>query len=307
LLTLYLRFSVDSESGPKRCPVLERALAVSHGVAVATNWRADAAALIAPAGCAIPSIANAVWVRGGEPTTGYGYLATPVNLVAGLRDVRLHAQGVLLMKNHEAEALAADFNRIMNGSGHRLQVVRSGQLICLFNQPVHADTCDPESALGRDIWGFQPTGPDATRLRLLMSEIEMWLFDHPLNKARAERGLPTISGLWLWGGGTLSLPLPALQGWVGGDDVLFGAFPMQQVFPDRILSSGVVVVKECPGTEPWAEVERRWLRPALVALRIGRISRLYLSAADRTYSLRPLLSWRLWRRARPWWEYFAGS
>ncbi len=303
MLALYLRFSRVSAE-PQRCALLERALAGNHAVAVVTDWRADAAALIAPLAGSMPSIAHAVWAQSEEPIGGFGYLATPVHLIAGIRDVRLSAEGVLSLSSDEAQALAADFNRIMKSSGFRLQAVRSGQLVCLFNQPVHAETCDPAVALGRDIWDFQPTGPDAARLRLLMSEIEMWLFDHPLNTARAERGLLAISGLWMWGGGTLCSPLPALRGWVGGDDVLFGAFPMQQVFPDRILGSGVVVVKECPGTDSWAEVERRWLRPALFALRIGRISRLHLSAADRTYTLRPLSSWRLWRRLKPWWEYW---
>ncbi len=302
---MYLRFSrISAQPQPQRCALLERALAGAYATAVVADWRADAAALVAPQAEAMPSIANAVWAQSEDAIDGFGYLATLVYLVAGMRDVRLSSQGILSVSSAEAEELAASFNRTMKGAGYRLQVVRSGQLVCVFNQPLHAATCDPEAALGRDIWGFQPTGPDATRLRLLMSEIEMWLFEHSVNKARAKRGLPPISGLWLWGGGTLSSPMPALTGWVGGDDVLFGAFPRQQVFPDRILNSGVVIVKEYPGTDSWVEVERLWLRPALGALRTGRISRLYLSAADRTYLLRPLSSWRLWRRGKPWWEYW---
>src|SRR6218665_2226600 len=49
----------------------------------------------------------------------------------------------------------------------------------------------------------------ARRLQRLHSEMQMLLYTHPLNDARAERGLPPINAFWVHGTGTLPTALPA--------------------------------------------------------------------------------------------------
>lgn len=58
-------------------------------------------------------------------------------------------------------------------------------------------------ALGRHIDPLLPQGDGAMHWRKLLNEVQMLLFDHPVNLARESRGLPAINSLWLWGGGTL--------------------------------------------------------------------------------------------------------
>ena len=38
-------------------------------------------------------------------------------------------------------------------------------------------------------------------MRRLMTELQMLLHEHPVNEARAARGVPTVNAVWLWGGG----------------------------------------------------------------------------------------------------------
>jgi hypothetical protein len=231
--------------------------------------------------------------------------------------------GLVELRPDEAGALASDFNQTFADAGLRLWVARSAVLVCVFHGALEVTTHDPEAVAGHDLFEFQPAGPDAPRLRRLMSEIEMWLFDHPLNRARTAAGRQPVTGLWLWGGGaTIPAPavaagpaapavpaaharplLPTVRGWTAGHDPLFAAFGEATRFPTE-AGPGVVVCTDQPGSAAWADVEQRWLAPAAVALHAGRISRLDLSAGERRFSVGRGPNLRFWRRPRPWWESF---
>jgi hypothetical protein len=137
-----------------------------------------------------------------------------------------------------------------------------------------------------------------------MSEIEMWLFDHAVNRTRIADADAAVNGLWLWGGGPALRSLPPVDGWTAGDDPLFKAFAGTRDAPAR-AGSGVVVIAAEPGSDAWREAESRWLESSLADLLSGRIERLDLSAGNRCFSVRPRWKWRVWRRHRPWWEFFA--
>jgi hypothetical protein len=226
-----------------------------------------------------------------------------VHLIAGMRSVTMPADGILSLAQDEAAALSEDFNRVFGGAGMRLSVGRGALLSCLFVDRIDAITRDPEEAAGNDVFGFQPAGPDGARVRRLMSEMEMWLFDHPVNRARAAQERRPVTGLWLWGGGSTGEALPPVRGWCAGQDLFFAAFGNEHEYP-RGAGSGVVVCGEQPGSDEWPAVERRWLVPAVADLRSGRLQRLELSAADRRFSVGKGPNLRFWRRPRPWWESY---
>ena len=302
--TLFLRFSARVPAAPRRERLLERLLARADGCSRVVDWRAHAFAGLAP-GAAMPGLgavalrAAAVGVDG-----AWVYLATPVRHSAGMSSLSLQAGAVLSLQGPEAEALARDFNRLFGGGGTRL-VAAAAQLYCVFDAPVPADTHDPQEAMERDLWGYLPGGPAGAHLRGLMSEMEMWLHDHPVNAARTARGAAAITGLWLWGGGPLLPALPVLEGWTAGADVFFGAFAATPATPVAGPGSGVVVLDASPGTPQWQEGATRWLAPAVVELHSHRIERLELSAGDRLFELGARSRWRLWRHRRPWWEQLA--
>lgn len=56
---------------------------------------------------------------------------------------------------------------------------------------------------GRDVADWMPRGTGAARLQRLQSEMQMLLYTHPVNEARAERGVPPVNSFWLSGTGAL--------------------------------------------------------------------------------------------------------
>jgi len=285
--------------------MLERLVARAGDPSRVEDWRTEAFRIVAPGVERRPSVAAMTvqeLVSGTDPAA-WACVATPVHLRAGMHSVTMAADGIVKLAPGEAAALSADFNRVFRGAGVRLLVGRGAVLSCLFDERIEAATHDPEEVAGNDVFGFQPAGPGGARLRRLMSEMEMWLFDHPVNLARVARERPPVTGLWLWGGGPADEAPPSLQGWCAGQDPFFSAFGSESEYP-RAAASGVVVCEDRPGSHEWLEVERRWLIPAVAALRSGRLERIDLSAAHRRFSVPKGLHLRFWRRPRPWWESY---
>jgi hypothetical protein len=326
LATVFIRFPAppgdwhesreSDEAVLQRSPLLERLLTRAESAEI-DDWRFAAYRVLAegpedpPAvGAAALYAALGTGAAGGAaaPTGVCAFVATPVHCVATMTSVRLPAGGILRLEAAEAAELAADFNRVFVDGGQRLVAAPDGSISCVFDRAVDATSADPVGIAGNDIHGFLPSGPDGPVLRRLISEIEMWLFEHPLNRRRATAGAPPITGLWLWGGGPTLSSLPKLRGSIVGTDPLFGAWP-ELALPSRPAGdradSAVVLIADLPGSDAWREAEASWIVPALESLRARRIERLDLSAGSRRYRLTARWRWRLWRRSRPWWEFFA--
>ena len=317
----YFRF-VAPDISHRRVPFLEQLIARADGWEPVTDWRADAFRVMAPQAPCMPAVAAAALcadraaldtgavhtatvhtatVDTGAVSAAWVCVATPVHYEAQMSSVRLPADGVLSLTAAVAETLVSDFNRVWKGSGIRMTAARSTQLFCIFDRVLEVVTRDPEDVLGRHIEEFLPAGQDAARLRQLISETEMWLFEHEANRTRTEQRLPPINGLWFWGGGAPVAALPNIQGWAAGNDLFFNAFNLPW---DEKFHSGVIAAACVPGSDQWLAVESRWLRPAADKLRARRISRLQISAADRCFTVTAGGLRRFWRKRKPWWESF---
>ena len=132
------------------------------------------------------------------------WLATPVHMVAGLDTVRVHPAGLLRLAAGEQQILQGDFARVFAGSGWSLHATGRRELLLAGPFPqanAAVRSADPALWLGADPRAGLPSGPGSDSLRRFGAELEMWLHEHPVNLARAGRGLLTVSALWLWGGG----------------------------------------------------------------------------------------------------------
>jgi hypothetical protein len=307
--TRYLRFNSHAAGDVERSPLLERLLSRADPAQAGQDWRADAYLALLPS-APMPGIAAAHYLSArrrardmneAPPTAPRGAwlcLATPLHYIAELSNVRLSPEGILALDAAEAALLARDFNHIWRDSAFRLEAV-AATLFCHADRALSAIQCDPERALGRHIQQFLPTGGQAGELKRLMSEMEMWLFEHEVNRVRAGRMAQSISGLWLWGGGPTLDSLPATVHGAAGEDVFFSAFAAE-----RGQLENVIVVSDVPGTETWPSVQSRWLQPALDDLRRGIIARLDLSAGERCWEVGRRWRRRIFRKVKPWWEYF---
>jgi hypothetical protein len=274
---------------------------------------AGRAGLAGPAGIVTTALA-ARQSRAVDATRHY-WLATPVHWTAGLDTVRLHPQGLLLLQAHEVALLIDDFERVFVGSGWALHATGGREL--LLAGPAHPDceADDPALWCGLSPKAGMVRGADAKPLRQLGAEMEMWLHDHAVNRARANAGAPIISALWLWGAGPASECAPRPEaGLLLANDLYARSLwqllraPAAALPPAWLSGSGdatCMVVLPWSGVHPAAVaqgLEERWLAPIMADWRGGRITELTLIAGNTRYRLPRAARWNFWRRARPWWE-----
>lgn len=65
--------------------------------------------------------------------------------------------------------------------------------------PLDVKTTLPAQALGQDVRGFMPQGPDALRCQSIINEVQMLLHDHPVNQMREVVGQVPVNSIWLSG------------------------------------------------------------------------------------------------------------
>jgi hypothetical protein len=312
-----------------RLPALEywlsRASALPLGAGDWREWlarRAGGAALASAAPAGIAAAAARVGATSGADDADHYWLATPVHWVAGLDTVRLHPAGLLTLSQPEQQQLAVDFARVFAGSGWALHATGARELLLSGRQlPGGTLTDDPARWLGVSPKSGMPRGPGAPALRLLATEIEMWLHEHSVNRARVAAGQLDASGLWLWGGGAAYGGAGAGSGALYADDLYARSVWQLGGGEARGLPSSwtalqaasalpedTVIVLSVAGGGPGAglqALERDWIRPALADWRSGRISVLTLIAGTRRWVLTRAARWRVWRRSRPWWQSLA--
>ncbi len=262
------------------------------------------------------------------------WLATPLQLAAGMQTVHVPADGVLELEPAEARDWCRDFARVFGADGIRLEPSSPSALLLVGLDAPGVLSVEPWVLAGRSLEGALPQGPNAARLRALMAEIEMWLHEHPLNAARQRRGQPTVASLWLWGGGGAACEPPleppvAAAAWdrLYADDPWVGVLaglsgvpispPPAALDPDAlsgasrialVASPGRLVAGTSPGT--WGGMldaaDRLYVRPALHALAGGQLGALTLVAGDRAIRVSASDRFRFWRPARSWARALAG-
>jgi hypothetical protein len=322
--------------GLPRLPLLETVLARSRVMALATDWRGLLAGRggSGPAGAMTPAATvAAAWntLPLEAPRPGQVWLATPVHYYAGLDSVHLHPEGLLRLDAEEQNRLVVDFARVFADSPWVLRALGQRELL-LSGPAIAASGADPAFFAGSDPSPGLPRGEGAARLRGLGAEIEMWLYEHPLNLERCRRGELPVTTLWLWGAeapaaATSRAPAAAaatgqraartnlygrdtyaealwrLQG--GAAQELPAAFDACLISPHEDSVFLYPMLQPEGLTAALVQLEQRWLPAALRAVRERRVSRLRLVIGARAYSLRWLDLARFWRARTPWWQRLA--
>lgn len=257
------------------------------------------------------------------------WIATPVELAAGLTRVHLDRRGIVRLAPDEQAALAEAFHRTFAGSGLTLEPLSDGQFLAVTPGIAAVATTEPARCAGGVL--VVPQGPAAAPLLRLMAEIEMWLHGEALNRARAARGAAAVTGLWLWGATGEELSATSARGAPanGGRHGVTAAFgadafvaglarlaghalrplpdPSDAAFADPGTERTVLVAELAgglPREEPWvlsaaaAALDRRLVRPAIEALTSGSLDRLSLIANDTRVTVGRRSGLKRWRRPR---------
>ena len=261
------------------------------------------------------------------PLTGAVWLATPVHYIASHAGVHLEERGLLKLPVRERAALATDFAAVFSDSGIQLVPLESGGFLVngvgLPGSDAHS--IEPARCVGVPMDGTVPIDRALQRLR---AEIEIWLFEHPVNRERSSRGELSVTGLWTWGGGRLD-PLraphaahsvsaenrayardPYVNGlWGSSGARLVSAPParlqeLTEEGDERLivvieLADYLVAADAATPGDALGELDARWLCPALRGIGTGAWRRLMLVANDRCITLARYDALKKWRKPRP--------
>ena len=232
----------------------------------------------------------------GDAGDGLWLRADPAHVAADMQGVRMLAHGpALALEAQQAVALAADLQPVFADHGMQLSTPAPDrwylQLPAQLSLPVFADI---DNVLGDDLCDHLPAGEPGRLWRSLLSDTQVLLHQHPLNRERAGQGKAAVNSLWFWGAGVLPASLHCAYGQVRSPDPLLQALAgpagdgddSAQLVDLRHLRSAGVLMEQA-------------LLPLLAALHKGELSALELDFADgHVYRLRRGQRWRLWRRGQ---------
>jgi DHH family len=134
-----------------------------------------------------------------DPGASFVLRADPVSLIAGRDDVALAAR-IDDLDAAEAAALVATLNAHFAGDGLAFHAPRSDAWFVLVGAAPKLTTT-PLAAVRGAIYPFLPGDSDAPQWRRWMSEMQMLLYEHPVNAAREARGRVPVTGIWIADGG----------------------------------------------------------------------------------------------------------
>jgi hypothetical protein len=238
--------------------------------------------------------------------------AQPVHLIAGLDRLQLAPPQSLRLQLAEAESLRESLAATLEPAGLQLELLDASHWLLRSAQPFEVEVAEAAVALGEDLRTLRPRGPDARRLLALRGEMEMSLHDHPVNRLRAQRGLPVVNSLWLHGAGRIGsleqtplAPLASDDPWLRGLWRALGA-SAQPCAPPRPASGRHAGVFACamaawPGTTPASlrELDAQLVEPLRAALAGATLESLEILLGDRTWRVTARDRLRFWRRNRP--------
>ncbi len=291
------------------------------------TWLARAFGLAQLPGESVPVPAGALTAlaHGLGPGAGHWLRADPVHLRAERDRVLLVPSPAFMLSADEAGALADSLAPLLAGK-FQLHAVRPDQWCLRLEAEAGSGIAarPPIALAGANIDPHLP--PKAWHP--LLTELQMALYEHPVNTARERRGEPVINSLWLWGAGKL----PAASGpWqsLSANDAVATGLARSAGIRHRAPGAGaaewlgrapedgrhLLVLDDLRAAQALGdldalsrrlqELEQKWLAPLLAALKTGRVGMLTIhvpEAAAAFETVRGDLR-RFWRRRRPLAEY----
>ena len=219
----------------------------------------------------------------------------------------------LALSRDESTALQQTLNTHFKEDGIRFEFVDAGRWYCHFETLPDISTMPVSAAIGRDVAECRPTGADARSWRSRLAEIEMLLFEHPVNTARQERGQLPVNTLWLWGEGSLHAKAQGVA--VVSDNFYTSSFAdlhgIESVQPDNLKSfdkACLIVTDKLSDLSTQQDVEKynqtlHWFEQTIASvvwnnLKQGGFTEVIFWCGDnRLFQLQAAAKKKFWRRA----------
>lgn len=237
-----------------------------------------------------------------RPEPGCWLRIDPVHLRPDMAQLLLFTQPDVTLDRDEAKALAAIVAESLAELGD-FQLLHPGRWYLRLHDETPLETVAPERVAGRDVRDAMPAGEAGRLWRTLINEIQMQLFEHPVNQRREAQGLPAVNSVWPWGWGRApSVPAARYRSVTADSPEVRGLARLGEVeqvqivaaFPEwsaRIAGPGEHLVwlepdnprtaDEPGGWGAWlAALERDWFAPLEQALRERRLRNALLHTGD---------------------------
>jgi hypothetical protein len=271
---------------------------------------------------------------GGEAADAYWLRADPVHLRMDRDRLVLVENALFDVSMEEAEALGATLNDHFREQEITLHAPRPKRWYVRLPRAPSLVTHSTSVAAGGDVRGLLPTGADALAWHRVFNEIQMLLYDHPVNVEREQRGEPVVNSVWFWGGG-LKAPVrgrPCDALWADDAlavalgtlaDIAVSAQPQNAaewrstVGRTSVEDSHLIVLDQLASaaahqdSTAWQSelraLEANWFAPLVQDLRARHLASVTVvvpgQAACWRFEVRRADLLKFWRHVRPWPEY----
>jgi len=276
-----------------------------------------------------PAAPLCLMAEGIPPESHYWLRADPVHMGVERDQLVLSEASTFPLVQDEADALIATLNQHFASDGLHFVAPQAQHWYLRLARPPALTTHGLYQAAGRNIHPLLPAGEEAMRWRALLNEVQMLLFEHPVNVAREARGIAPVNSVWLSGGGVLPQDLRQPFDQVWADDALArglaqaaqiahenlpedAAAWLERAAPGKhlLVLDGLRAVACYGDAHAWRNqlmrLEEKWIAPLKQALQHGAIT-LTLHAPTPAGTLNFALTrgslWKLWRPVRPLTSY----
>lgn len=138
-----------------------------------------------------------------HPDKNYYLYADPVYLSLQRDTFFLEKKLTADFERKEIMALCESLNKIFQDATRAFVLNDQGQLFLQLKKRPDIKTTLISHIKPKPIELFMPQGDEAMSWHAFMNEIQMFLFDHPINQDRTKRGALSPNSIWFSGGGLL--------------------------------------------------------------------------------------------------------
>ena len=242
---------------------------------------------------------------GVDDATPHAWLrADPAYIRPDINGARLLAIGHTLgIDQTDVDALLPALRPLFGDAGFTLDAAHPSRwYLRLPREARLPGFASPEAALGEDVFehdAFATAGndADARRWRVLASEAQVLLHNHPHNAARAAAGRVPINALWFWGGGVLPDAIAGAAPTLYSDDPLLHGIArvgrLQAMPLDDFANADSEALVDLRGARDPRALLERWLPPVIDAVPKREVALDFADGAQ--FVLRASQRWRFWR------------
>ncbi len=256
---------------------------------------------------------------------GYWIRIDPVHLHLNRNQLILLDTEALRLEQDEANELAHTINKYFKDQNLHVFTPNPTRWYLHLDTEENLVFHPKDQVAGQDINAYLPSGEKGMYWKTLLNEIQMLLFEHPVNEAREARGELAVNSLWPWGQG--SLPVTRIRPWeriLSNNPLAAGLATLgnldHMILPSsadlwlsNIRSGDLVILEDLLVTEKFGDeaawnkeiknIEDNWFAPLLASLKSNQLNciDIHLMTPLHAHHIETRKSdlWKIWRRSLP--------